>query len=155
MTVPVRNVASISVNAYVELLIVIARSRVQAISYANAVPPTTANRKSRKANVGCYGSAIAEVTIEGEAFTSCGLLSSFAIRWAIRPARILRATADATVTCRPSAGSSTNPEINVPGNRAQRIDPIQLTDADAQFGRIPCYAANQDWKGAPPSKTSE
>ncbi len=39
-----------------------------------------------------------------------------------------------------------------PGNGAQRIDPIQLTDADTQFGRIPSYAANEDWKGAPHQK---
>ena len=90
MTVPARNVASISVNAYVELLIVIARSRVQAISYAKAVLPTTANRKSRKANVGCCGSTAAEVTIEGDPFTSPGLLDAFAIRKASRPARIFR-----------------------------------------------------------------
>src|SRR6267142_1982202 len=98
MTVPARNVASISVNAYVELLIVTARSRVQAISYAKAVLPTIANRKSRKANVGCCGSGAAKVTIEGEPFTSRALCGSFVIRRAIRPARRLRTTAQATVT---------------------------------------------------------
>src|SRR5213075_2628454 len=113
MTVPARNVASISVNAYVELLIVIARSRVQAISYAKAVLPTMANRKSRKANVACCGSAAAEVTVAGEPFSPRRLLGSFAIRRASRPARILRATAEATVTRKPNAGSRTNPEINV------------------------------------------
>src|SRR6266849_9948709 len=36
-----------------------------------------------------------------------------------------------------------------PGNRPQRIDPIELTDSHAQFGRIPGDAANEDWKCAP------
>src|SRR6266550_3416837 len=61
ITVPARNVASINVNAYVELLIVIAKRRVQAISYAVFCLKKKTKRKSRKANVGCSGCAGAEV----------------------------------------------------------------------------------------------
>src|SRR5215469_11087992 len=98
---------------------VISKSRVQAISYAKAVPPTTANKKRKKLDEPCAGSVADELFVVRDTATSTipGSLfgiPSLAILSAATAASRFKTTADAMVRRKPYAGSRTNPASNVP-----------------------------------------
>src|SRR5579859_737659 len=93
---------------------VMANSRVQAISYAKAVLPTTANRKSRKRNENSCGVFRSGLTFRGKTLAGGEVRFSFDAQSAISPASAFTAAAQPIVTRRPHAGSRTNPAIKVP-----------------------------------------
>src|SRR5215467_260673 len=96
---------------------VICKSRVQAISYAKAVPPTTANKKRKKFDELC--SFAEKVLVVRELAMPVVVSSLFtrpflAILSALRAAKRFKTAAEAMVSRKPQAGSKTNPARNVP-----------------------------------------
>src|SRR6266481_1928257 len=111
-TIPARNVASISVKAYVELPSCVESRRVQPISYAIAVAPTIAKQMLRKREGGEDG---ATSFFRGNTAAVGIVIGSWRESLsASAPANRLSATATPRVFRSPRVGKNKKPAANVP-----------------------------------------